>query len=269
MKNKEREALKALFIISAITLLTACAAKPAVRQESPVQASQPAVEPGPETSPEPTPERVPYDPMDLFSEEFCPCGADWSGNFTVFEASFDKSATEGKSRFVLSMTGSGDMFACVAYQADIAGLSEDEKNARINEYLEGGYCHIDGKDGRWVDIRRADPNDDRYAYVEADGQHGQNGAGCVIDISYFIEGMDDACVEKYKDDISAKYTYFTKGALEWCYPDTETVRQMFNAAFGTEGDDFYHAPYERFRQYVQERFRMSVEELYALPVNQG
>jgi len=457
MKNMEREALKALFIISAITLLTACAAKPAVRQESPVQASQPAVEPGPETSPEPTPEptpeRVPYDPMDLFSEEFCPCGADWSGNFTVFEASFDKSATEGKSRFVLSMTGSGDMFACVAYQADIAGLSEDEKNARINEYLEGGYCHIDGKDGRWVDIRRADPNDDRYAYVEADGQHGQNGAGCVIDISYFIEGMDDACVEKYmqlvrdnysldalaavaeymdvetdfaecgiyanqhknevktsvvydvpdveavrkkiaenlksdwwewngnqetwiqyddqtgnklifdaaggavtisqesklygpdsgegsftalgftfndagtcgvyeehepfynsvavarpewgtfsqewnmefndsnvngysvvmwyyadedryevqidKDDISAKYTYFTKGALEWCYPDTDTVRQMFNAAFGTEGDDFYHAPYERFRQYVQERFRMSVEELYALPANQG
>lgn len=72
-----------------------------------------------------------------------------------------------------------------------------------------------------------------------------------------------------KDDISAKYTYFTKGALEWCYPDTETVRQMFNAAFGTEGDDFYHAPYERFRQYVQERFRMSVEELYALPANQG
>ena len=30
-----------------------------------------------------------------------------------------------------------------------------------------------------------------------------------------------------------------------------------------------HAPYERFRQYVQERFRMSVEELYALPANQG
>jgi hypothetical protein len=443
MKDKCKRVLAVLLIVAVVTSLTACAKKSAVPQESQTQASQPVSEP--------SPERATYAPMNIFSDEFSPCGADWPENCTVFEASFDKSATEGKSRFILSMTGSGDMFACVAYQADIAGLSEDEKNARINEYLKDGYCHIDGKDGRWVDIKRADPNDDRYEYVEADGSHGQDGAGCVIDISCFIDGIDDSYVEKYmqlvrdnysldalaavaehmdvktdfsecgiyvnlyknvvktsvvyhvsdveavrksiaenlqsdwwewngnqetwiqyddiignklifdtaggavtvsqesklygpdsgegsfsalgftfndagtcgvyeehepfyssvavarpewgeysedwnmsfndsnvngygvvmwyyadedryeiqieKDNVISKYTYFTKGALEWCYPDTDTVRQIFNAAFGTEGDEFYHAPYERFQQYAQERFRMSVEELYALPAN--
>jgi hypothetical protein len=110
------------------------------------------------------------------------------------------------------------MFGCVVYQADVAGLSEDEKNERINEYLEGGYCHIDGTDGRWVDIKQADPNDDRYEYVEADGQHGQNGAGCVIDITFFI---DEADIEKYTQLVRDNYSadaldpiagYFDKNA---------------------------------------------------------
>jgi hypothetical protein len=69
---------------------------------------------------------------------------------TVFEASFNKSPDN--AQFVLSMTGSGNMYACVAYQADAAGLSEEEKQERINEYLEGGFCQIRGTDGRaaWI-----------------------------------------------------------------------------------------------------------------------
>lgn len=393
-------------------------------------------------------EDMTYAPMDLFGEAFNPFGMDWSGDYTVFEASFEKGGPkwEGEGLFSLSMAVSGNMFACVAYQADIAGLSEDERNARVNEYLEAGYCHIDGTDGRWVDISRADPNDDRYEYVEADGQHGQTGAGCVVRMTLIV---DEADVERYTqlirdnysmealtavtdymdvatdfsecgiyvglyknevkttvtyyvpdteairkniaanvksdwwewngnqegwiqyDDIignkliidtdagaitvsqegklfgsgssegnygalgfsfddagtcgvyeehepfyssvavarpewgdfseawnmefndsnvngygvtmwyyadedryevqadrdgdSCKYTYFKQGELDWCYPDADTVRQMFNAAFGTDGDGFYQAPYENFERYTQERFKMGVDELYQLP----
>jgi predicted small lipoprotein YifL len=429
--------ISALLIVAMVACLAACAAKlaePSEMTQPPQATAEPSVEP----------EREPYTPMDIFSDEFNPAGMDMPT--TVFQATFGKDKVEGKSRFVLSMTGSGDMYGCVAFQADVAGLSEDEKHERINEYLEGGYCHIDGTDGRWVDIKQADQNDDRYEYVEADGQHGQNGAGCVIDITYII---DDADIEKYtqlvrdnysvdalmpiagyfdtntdfaecginvnvykgearayavyylpdvesvmrdmqaggdapwwewngmtqtsfmyegveskltfdteggaitveqmntqlnttlgseasltklgfgfddagvcgvyeehepfyssvavarpewgefsedwnmefndsningysvimwyyadedryeiqadKDNVSSKYTYFTKGELDFCYPDTDTVRKMFNPAFGTEGDSFYHAPFEHFEQYVQERFMLSVDELYAAP----
>jgi hypothetical protein len=40
---------------------------------------------------------------------------------------------------------------------------------------------------------------------------------------------------------------------------------MFNGAFGTQGDDFYHKPLAYFELFVQERFGMSVNDLYALP----
>ncbi|HOG01773.1 MAG TPA: hypothetical protein PKW29_11775 [Clostridia bacterium] len=146
---------------------------------------------------------IPSKLMDIFGDEFNPYGMDSPA--TVFEASFEKGSDklEGKARFLLSMTGSGNMYACVAYQADAAGLSEDEKNERINEYLEGGFCQIRGTDGRIVDIKRAIPEDDRYEYVEADGQHGQNGAGCVIDVTYFIDDVD---IEKYTQLVRDNYS---------------------------------------------------------------
>jgi predicted small lipoprotein YifL len=198
--------ISALLIVAMVACLAACAAKPAEPSETtqpPQATAEPSVEPEqtPEPMPEPTPEREPYTPMDIFSDEFNPAGMDMPT--TVFQATFDKDKVEGKSRFVLSMTGSGDMYGCVAFQADVAGLSEDEKHERINEYLEGGYCHIDGTDGRLVDIKQADQNDDRYEYVEADGQHGQNGAGCVIDVAYF---MDDADIEKYTQLVRDNYS---------------------------------------------------------------
>ena len=204
--------ISALLAVLLICMLAACSNQP-VGSTEPSSIPQES-----ETLPEATPEREPYTPMDIFGDEFNPAGMDMPT--TVFQATFNKGSdkTDGKAQFVLSMTGSGNMFAVVAYQADAAGLSEDEKNERINEYLKGGYCHIDGTDGRWVDIKQADPNDDRYEYVEADGQHGQNGAGCVIDITYFINNAD---IEKYiqlvRDNYSADAldpisNYFDKNA---------------------------------------------------------
>lgn len=441
--------ISTLLIVALVASLAACSAQPS---ESPLPS--PAKSISPSNPPEetagltPAPERELYKPMDIFGEELNPYGMEWPDNLTVFEANFDKGSDklEGKSRFVLSMTGSGDMFACVACQADVAGLSEDEKKECINEYLERGYCHFDGSDGRIVDIKRADSNDDRYEYVEADGSHGQNGAGCVIDITYFI---DDADVEKYtqlvrdnysvdalapiadffdtntdyaecginvgvykdeahayvayylpdveavmqsmqangdahwwewngmtqtsliydgveskltfnvsdgsitvdqlhaeisvppaaegslsalgfgfddagtcgvyeqrdphyisvaiarpewgefpddwniefmdtdikgyslrityhaddgryhisadKDGESCAYDYYPDGKFNDCYPDPETVRRMFNAALGTQGDGFYEASLAHFEKYAQDRFSMSIDELYAAP----
>lgn len=71
-----------------------------------------------------------------------------------------------------------------------------------------------------------------------------------------------------KDGAGAAFDYYpAKGDSGYTgeYPDLDTVMKMFNAAFGTEGKDFYGKPMEYFRQLVQERFGMSIEELYALP----
>ena len=447
-----KRTISALLAALLICTLAACSNQPIEPSDPPVSppaSSNPAVMSDSSTPPEATPEREPYSAMDIFDIEFNPYGMDWPG--TVFEASFSKGSNklDGKCPFTLSMTGEGNMYACIAYQADVAGLGLDEggKFALLEEYRANDYfCEFEGADGRIVTIRQTDRNDDRYEYVEADGTHGFTCGGCVIDITFYV---DEADVEEYvqlvqdnynlnalspiadyfdtatdfsecgisvnlhkdeaktfvvyyvpdaetirqniaenvesdwwewngmmntafmyddvnsklvfdtedgaitveqtntqlnaalgselsltklgfsfddagicgvyeerepfyssvavtrpewgdfandwnmefndsnvngysvvmwyyadedryeiqidRDNVSSKYTYFTKGELDFCYPDTDTVRQMFNAAFGTEGDSFYHASFEHFEQYVQERFMLSVDELYAAP----
>ena len=447
-----KRTISALLAALLICTLAACSNQPIEPSDPPVSppaSSNPAVMSDSSTPPEATPEREPYSAMDIFDIEFNPYGMDWPG--TVFEASFSKGSNklDGKCPFTLSMTGEGNMYACIAYQADVAGLGLDEggKFALLEEYRANDYfCEFEGADGRIVTIRQTDRNDDRYEYVEADGTHGFTGGGCVIDITFYV---DEADVEEYvqlvqdnynlnalspiadyfdtatdfsecgisvnlhkdeaktfvvyyvpdaetirqniaenvesdwwewngmmntafmyddvnsklvfdtedgaitveqtntqlnaalgselsltklgfsfddagicgvyeehapfyssvavtrpewgdfandwnmefndsnvngysvvmwyyadedryeiqidRDNASSKYTYYTKGLLDFCYPDTDTVRQMFNAAFGTEGDGFYHVPYEHFEKYVQERFMLSVDELYEVP----
>lgn len=198
-----------LLLLLAVSL-AACAGQPAGNaadasppvQETPVAPAAPAatVTPQPQATPQP------YAPMDLFGSEFNPYGdMEMPDTFTVFAASFNKGSAKpgAKDQFVLSMTGSGDMFACVAYQADVAGLSEDDKNKRINEYLDGGFTEFEGAGGQIITVRQADSNDDRYAYVEADGSHGQLSGGCVIDITFFV---DDADAEKYTKLVRDTYS---------------------------------------------------------------
>lgn len=48
-------------------------------------------------------------------------------------------------------------------------------------------------------------------------------------------------------------------------PDLDTVRRIFNDAFGTQDEAFYDKPLTYFEQVVQDRFGMSIDELYALP----
>lgn len=453
-----KQIVSTLLITLLIFSLAACSnqpVEPSEPPESPPATSDPAETPDnsmppestAEPTPEPTPERELYAALDVFEAEFNPFGMDMPG--TVFEARFEKGVAklEGKNPFMLSMTSSA-VYACIAFQADVAGLGLDDsgKSALVDEYRNNdSFLEFTGADGRIVTIRPANPDDNRYEYVESDGNHGFTGAGCLIELTYYVPndelekytqlvqdnysiealspiaayfdtatdfsecgisvnlyknevqtsvayyvhdaetirqniasnvksdwwewkgnmetyiaynnaignkltvdseggaitvvqsnkhlqpiaqgsltalgfGFDDAGTcgvyeqrephyisvaitrlewgehpdgwnieftdtdvngysvimwyyadeDRYdiqidRDNVSAKYTYFTKGELDSCSPDTDTVRQMFNAAFGTEGDSFYHAPFEHFKQYVQEHFGMSVDEMYAAP----
>lgn len=453
-----KQIVSTLLIALLIFSLAACSNQTIEPSESPVSppaTSNPQATPESSTplestsdpTPEPTPEREPYAALDIFEAEFNPFDLD--GPTTVFEARFEKGVAEleGKNPFTLSMTSSA-VYACIAFQADVAGLGLDDggKGELVEAYRNNdGFLEFTGADGRIVTIRQANPDDNRYEYVESDGNHGFTGAGCVIELTCYVPdaelakytqlvqdnfsiealspiaayfdtatdfsecgisvnlyknevqtsvvyyvpdaetirqniasnvksdwwewkgnmetyiaynnaignkltvdseggaitvvqsnkhlqpiaqgsltalgfGFDDAGTcgvfedrephyisvaiarpewgefseewnieftdtdvngysvimwyyadeDKYdiqidRDNVSAKYTYFTKGELDFCFPDTDTVRQMFNAAFGTEGDSFYHAPFEHFKQYVQEHFGMSVDELYAAP----
>lgn len=60
-----------------------------------------------------------------------------------------------------------------------------------------------------------------------------------------------------------KYDYYPATGVYEVH--SENVPQVFNAVFGTQGDDFYDKPLTYFEQLAQERFGMSVDELYALP----
>lgn len=203
----------ALFLIVTMIVATTACSQQAGPAETPASAqteaqNTPTEMPTPSTSP--TPEPKLFVPMDIFGSEFNPYGMEMP--FTVFEASFNKGSTKpgAKDQFVLSMTGGGNMFACVAYLADVAGLSEDEKNNRINEYLNGGFTEFEGKDGYIVTVGQADPNDDRYEYVTADGSHGQSGGGCVIEITYFVDNAD---VETYTKLVRDNYSVNALTAL--------------------------------------------------------
>ena len=144
-----------------------------------------------EPTPKPALERESYSLMDIFGEEFNPFGMEWP--CTVVAASFDKGAAklDGRNLYRLLMTGSG-IYACIAYHADVAGLGLDEagKLELLEEYRTNGYLEFTGADGRIVTVRQANPDDDRYEYVEADGNQGFTGAGCVIELTYFVPDSD-------------------------------------------------------------------------------
>ncbi len=209
-----KRTISAILAALLICTLAACSnqpVEPTEPPESPPTSSNPVVTPDnstpPESTSDPTPEREPYSAMDIFGAEFNPFGMERPDIFTVFEASFSKGSNkfEGKCPFSLSMTGEGNMYACIAYQADVAGLGLDEggKFELLEEYRANDYfCEFEGADGQIVTIRQATPDDDRYEYVEADGTHDFTGGGCVIDITYYV---DEADVEKYTQLVQDNY----------------------------------------------------------------
>lgn len=185
--------LSALLLIALVASLAACSTQQADTIEAPPpkqQETSNAATPSETAAPTPTLEPEPYTPMDLFSIEFNPY-ADMQ--LPVIAASFTKGSKklEGRNPFILTIAVEGNMFAAVAYQADLAGLSEQEKNDRFNEYSENGFCEFTGTDGRVVTIMQQKPHDENH----------ENGA-CLIDLTYNVPTAD---TEKYTDLIRDNY----------------------------------------------------------------
>ena len=268
MKNKSMRALTAFLIVVLIAAFTACGSAPRGPAGTPPLESPAAIPTEAEPTLAPSPE--PYTPMDIFGIEFDPYAeTDFPDIFTVFAASFSKGSAklEGRDPFVLSMTGSGNMFACIAYWSDVAGLGLDEgkKMELLEEYRANGcFCEFTGADGQIVTIRQADPQDDRYEYVEADGSHGFAGGGCVIDITCYV---DDTDMEKYTQLVRDNYSmdalvavadYFdvntdfgecgievnlhkkeAKTSVTYYVPDTEAVRKSIAANIKSDWWEWY------------------------------
>ena len=91
-----------------------------------------------------------------------------------------------------------------------------------------------------------------------------NGYSLII---WYYTAEDRYEIQMDGKNASAKFDYFpVTGQYGEGYPDPDTVRQMFNKAFGPQDEDFHDKPLTHFEQLVQERFGMSIEELYLLPV---
>ena len=191
--------LSVLLIITIVASLVACSGRQSDTNETtPLQQQEvsntavPSDTPAP--TPAPTPEPKPYTPMDLLNIEFNPYAEmQLPDNFVIQYASFNKGSAklEGKNPFILTISAEGNMFAAVAYWADVSGLSEQEKGDRIDEYSKSGFCEFTGTDGRIVTIRQQKPHDEKY----------ENGA-CLIDLTYYVP---DAELERYTDLIRDNY----------------------------------------------------------------
>ncbi|MDD3401034.1 MAG: hypothetical protein PHT58_05340 [Eubacteriales bacterium] len=226
-----KQIVSTLLIALLIFSLAACSNQTIEPSESPVSppaTSNPQATPESSTplestsdpTPEPTPEREPYAALDIFEAEFNPFDLD--GPTTVFEARFEKGVAEleGKNPFTLSMTSSA-VYACIAFQADVAGLGLDDggKGELVEAYRNNdGFLEFTGADGRIVTIRQANPDDNRYEYVESDGNHGFTGAGCVIELTCYVP---DAELAKYTQLVQDNFSIEALSPIA-AYFDTAT-----------------------------------------------
>ncbi len=186
-----------LFVLLVVSLAACYQQTAPAETPAPVQTQAqdtPAETPIP--SPSSTTEPEPYVPEDIFGSDLNPYGdAAFPDYFNVNAASFSQGSAKlgGKAPYTLSMTVEGRADDAIAFLAALAGLSEDEKASRTDEYNGGGFCEFQGKDGAMVTIRKTNPDDDRYEYVD----------GCFIELTSLVDAAD---IEKYTSLVRDNYS---------------------------------------------------------------
>lgn len=254
--------LSVLLIICLVVSSAACSSKQtdSMDPSPPIQQEAAATEaPQATATPEPTPEPEPQAPMDLFDIEFNPFAeTEFPDNLTIVAASFRKGSVkmEGKNPFILSLAAEGNMFAAVAYQADIAGLSEQEKGDRFNDYSEYGYCEFTGTDGRLVTIRQQKPHDDQH----------ENGA-CTIELTYYVPAED---TERYTALIRDNYNFNALRSVQGFFnTDTDfaecSIEVNLQKKEAIVAVQYYVDDAEAMRQRVSEIEQVELREWYGLP----
>lgn len=251
-----------LLLISLIISFSGCSSQQVDMVQAPSPQQQEAsIAPAPvETAaPTPTPEPAPYTPMDLFGIEFNPYAEmQLPDIFTILSASFSKGSEkmEGKSPFLLSISAEGNMYAAVAYMADVSGLSEQEKNDRFDEYSKNGITEFIGADGSIVTIRQQKPHDDKH----------ENGA-CLIQLTYHVP---DAELEKYTVLIRDNYNMSALASVkdlikietDFAECSIEVNLQINEAVIGVQ---YYVDDAEAARQRIAEIPQSEWREWYGLP----
>ena len=91
-------------------------------------------------------------------------------------------------------------------------------------------------------------------------------------LNYYIKKNKLSYVKEFdklreKNNLKGGFEYIPK-TKEYLgeYPDKETVAEVFNGAFNTQGDGFYDKPMLQFQEILETHFGLSMEELYALPI---
>ncbi len=192
-----------ILIVSMMVLLalSGCAIQPAAESTEKTAVTQtPAaaqLEPTLKPIPDPTPEPEPYVPEDILGSEFNPyADTVFPENFDIYSASINIGDPKwgGKPKFSLSMTAEGKTDEAIAFLAQLAGIEdEDSKLKSIEEFKGGGFCEFKSADGATFTIKKTDPNDDRYEYVD----------GCHIDI---LANADDDALPRYISLVSDNYS---------------------------------------------------------------
>lgn len=181
-----KRCLTTLLLILLAASLAACS-QPAGPTETPASSqaetqNTPAGTPTP--SPSPTPEPGPYAPIDIFGNPLNPyADAGFPDNFTIYAASFSKGAAklEGRNPYVLSMTAEGKENESIAFLTKLAGITDAQvATQHAEDFKNGGFCEFTGEDRTVFTVRKTDPNDDRYEYVD----------GCHIDITVDVNAAD-------------------------------------------------------------------------------
>jgi len=165
----------------------------------------PAVSSVPEASPEATsvsaPEPEPYAPMAIFDRPFNSFSAlDLPENFTPYAAcfSFGNPKLGSKATYVLSMTAAGSTDEAIRFLSALSETPDDAKTAQyISDYNNYAFCEFPIEGGLCT-IRKTNPDDDRYAYLE----------GCHIDLT---ANPDSAAVSDFLTLFSDNYSLAALG----------------------------------------------------------
>ncbi|MDX9889102.1 MAG: hypothetical protein RBS51_07585 [Anaerovoracaceae bacterium] len=132
---------------------------------------------------------------------------------------------------------------------------DDDKICGVYEYREPHYMNVAIHRPEWGDFAE----DWNLEYLDE-----VNGYG--IRITYHA-GEDKFRITSEKNNLKGGFEYIPK-TKEYLgeYPDKETVAEVFNGAFNTQGDGFYDKPMLQFQEILETHFGLSMEELYALPI---
>lgn len=186
-----KQIVSLLLLVLLVASLTACSQQavplettaPAAQTEAQITPSETPI-----PSPSPTPEPKMFVPEDIFGSVFNPYSdVAFPDNFNIYGASFHIGIEKmgGGPHYILSMTAEGQTEETIIFLGNLAGLEDEQAVAQNTEYIKnGGFCEFKDKDGTTFTIRKTNPDDDRYEYVD----------GCHIDI--FVN-LTDAVVPQY------------------------------------------------------------------------